>query len=163
MSINSATQNNNPGNRPARVRIGELLITKGFITEEDLATALVEAKKSNQFVGQVLIRQGKLTREQLGSALSEQFNTKYVSLSKIEIDLPLLDILPEEFMRLKRVIPIGREAGRLVVAMIDPSDRSVIDEITFITGMRPQAVITTQIEFQETYNKYLSKIGRAHV
>lgn len=149
-------QNNNPVNRPIRKRIGELLIAKGFITEEDLSDALLEAKKTNQFVGQVLIRQGKLTREQLGTALSEQFNTKYVSLSKIEIDPPLLDILPEEFMRLKRVIPIGREAGRLVVAMIDPSDRSVIDEITFITGMRPQAVITTQIEFQEAYNKYLS-------
>lgn len=137
-------------------RIGEILIRNGFITPEDLSFALEEGKKSGSYLGQVLIKAGKITREQLGEALAQQHGAKYVSVSKIEIDLMLLDLLPEEFMREKQVFPVGKEGGRLLVAMVDPSDRSAIDEITFLTGMRPTVMVTTAVEFQEACVKYIS-------
>ncbi|MBY0450543.1 MAG: Flp pilus assembly complex ATPase component TadA [Cyanobacteria bacterium] len=145
-----------PNNRPDYKRIGELLIEAGVISEADVAEALVESKKAGVTIGHALIRTGKITREQLGKALSIQFGTKYINLANTEVDPILLELLPEDFIRLKRAMPIGKEAGRLVVAMVDPRDRSVIDEITFITGMRPQVVVTTTIEFQETLNRYFS-------
>ena len=144
--------------RPARKRIGEILQDAGLITDEDLAAALVESRKNNQFIGLTLVRAGKITVEQLGQALSVQFGIKYANINKITIDKSLLDLLPEEFIRDKQVVPITKERGRLVVAMVNPTNREVIDEITFITGMRPLVTVTTQLEYVEFCNKHLGDV-----
>ena len=131
----------------------------GLITEAELMDALSEAKRTGDLVGNVLIRQGRINREQLGQALSIQYSVKYVNIAKLDLQPPLLELLPEEFMLEKRVLPVAKESGRLVVAMVDPSDRSALDEITFITGMRPQAVVTTSLEFLEACNKCFRSRG----
>ena len=137
-------------------RIGQILVHTGAITEEDLAEALAEAKRTGSYVGMVLVKLGRITREQLGTALAQQHNTRYVSLSQMEIDPTLLDLLPEEFIRERQVMPLQQDRGRLVVVMVDPSDRSAIDEITFLTGMRPQVTVTTAIEFQEACIRFVN-------
>jgi type IV pilus assembly protein PilB len=148
-----------PVSRPVKKRIGEILQDAGLITEEDLAAALIESRKNNQFIGLTLVRAGKITVEQLGQALSVQFGIKYANINKINIDKTLLDLLPEEFIRDKQVVPIAKERGRLVVAMVNPTNREVIDEITFITGMRPLVTVTTQLEYVEFCNKHLSEVS----
>jgi type IV pilus assembly protein PilB len=145
--------------RPTRKRIGEILQDAGLITEVDLTAALDESRKNNQFIGLTLVRNGKITVEQLGQALSVQFGIKYANINKITIDKLLLDLLPEEFIREKQVVPIGKERGRLVVAMVNPTNREIIDEITFITGMRPLVTVTTQLEYVEFCNKHLSGVS----
>lgn len=144
-----------PANRPVRKRIGEILQEAGLVSEEDLVAALAESKKTNHFIGLTLVRTGKITTEQLGQALSIQNGVKYANISKLDIDKTLLDLLPEEFIRDKQVIPIAKERGRLVIAMVNPTNREAIDEITFITGMRPLVTVTTQIEYVEFCKKYL--------
>jgi type IV pilus assembly protein PilB len=150
------------GPRQPRKRIGELLIEAGLITEEDLATGLVEAKKNNQTIGITLIRGKKITSEQLGKVLSIQHGVKYANIAKAPANKPLLDLLPEEFMREKQVIPIAKERGRLVVAMVNPSNREAIDEITFITGMRPLVTVTPEVEFQEFFTKHFGDSSSSH-
>ena len=144
--------------QPAKKMIGEILIEAGLITETDLAAALVEAKKKEQKIGQILVRQNKLSSEQLGKALSIQHRTKYIKLSGMsEVDPNIMSLLPEEFVRQNEVVPVGKERGKLVIAMVDPSKREVINEITFITGMRPLVGVTPAVEFQEFYSKHLSE------
>ncbi len=155
MSMSLSSSQSAPGTK----RIGEILIEAGLITENDLAAALVEVKKTGERVGHVLVRQGKVTSEQLGKALSIQFRTKYVSIAKLEVSKTLLELLPPDFMREQEAMPIAKERGRLVVAMVNPANREAIDEITFITGMRPLVVVTPYIEFQEFYNKYFSDLA----
>lgn len=145
-----------PRNMPNPNRIGEILIQTGLLSEGDLADALAESQRTGSYLGQVLIKNGKVTRDQLGQALATQHNSRYISLSRTEIDPSLLDLLPEEFIKDKQVIPITKEGGRLLVAMVDPTDRSAIDEITFLTGMRPTVAVTTFVEFQEACVKYIS-------
>lgn len=145
--------------RPSRKRIGEILIEAGFVSEEDLATALSESRKNNQPIGHILVRANKITTEQLGKALSLQFGVKYANVSKLPENRPLLELLPEEFIREKQVIPIAKERGRLVVAMVNPANREAIDEITFITGMRPLVTVTPHIEFVEFYTKHLGDLS----
>lgn len=144
------------GSEAPKKRLGEILVEAGLISEDELSEALAESKKTGTFIGQLLLHSGKITRDQLGNALSLQYNTKYVAISKLEIDTSLLDLVPEEMIRDKQLMPISREGGRLVIAMVDPSDRASVDEITFLTGMRPQVVVTTAMEFQETCHKYIS-------
>jgi type IV pilus assembly protein PilB len=154
-AVNNPTSLPTPVITPVRKRIGEILVESGCVTPIIVEEALSEAKRTGEQLGYVLVRLGHISREQLGQALSQQFKTKYISLTNLDIPKHLLDLLPEEFMFEKRLVPVGKEAGRLVVAMVDPSDRSAIDEMTFITGMRPQAMVTTHIEFNELCNRLL--------
>ncbi|MBY0405419.1 MAG: Flp pilus assembly complex ATPase component TadA, partial [Cyanobacteria bacterium] len=139
------------------LKIGEILVQGGLISEEDLNQALEESSRTGDYLGQILIKQAKITREQLGMALSQQHNVKYLNLSKVTIDVTLLELLPEEFIRDKQVVPVTKEGGRLVVAMVNPSDRPAIDEITFLTGMRPSVTVTTYSEFQEIFTKHVGE------
>lgn len=150
-------------NRPARKRIGEILQEAGLVTEEDLAAALIDSKKTGQFLGLSLVRTGKITPEQLGQALAVQYGMKYANISKIPLNKELQDLLPDEFIRDKQVVPIAKERGRLVVAMVNPANREVIDEITFITGMRPLVTVTTSIEFLEYCNKNLGDVSTTNL
>lgn len=150
-------------NRPARKRIGEILQEAGLLTEEELNHALVESKKAGQFIGLWLVRSGKITSEQLGQSLGIQYGLKYANVGKIAINKELMDLLPDEFIRDKQVVPIAKERGRLVVAMVNPANREVIDEITFITGMRPLVTVTTSIEFLEFCNKHLGDVSTTNL
>lgn len=141
-----------------RERLGRVLLDAGLITQEDLANALDEANRQNKRLGETLVQQGKINREQLGEALATRYNLRYVNISKINIDEALLEMLPEEFIVEKQVIPVASNGSRLVVAMVDPMDRASIDEITFLTGMRPQVVITTPFDFQEMQQRYFSDL-----
>ncbi|WP_373532484.1 GspE/PulE family protein [Vampirovibrio sp.] len=143
--------------RPARRRIGEILQESGLINEQDLSHALTEAKQSGQFIGLVLVKAGKITTEQLGQALAVQYGLKYANIVKMPLNPELMSLLPDEFIRDKQVVPIAKERGRLVVAMVNPGNREIIDEITFITGMRPLVAVTTSIEFLEFCNKNMAE------
>lgn len=142
--------------RTARRRIGEILQESGLITEQDLTDALAASKQSGQFIGLILVKTGKITPEQLGQSLAVQYGLKYVNIVKMPINPELMELLPAEFIVEKQVLPIAKERGRLVVAMVNPANREIIDEITFITGMRPLVTVTTSIEFLEFCNKNLA-------
>lgn len=137
--------------------LGEILIEAGWITQADVQEALVESKKTGQYIGAVLVRRNKITKEQLGKALAKQYQVQYVALGNVEIDQSLTSLLPEEFIRENQVLPIAKEGGKLVVAMVDPKNRRVIDEITFITGMRPHVLVTTSLEFTDTFNRLIQQ------
>lgn len=137
--------------------LGEILVEMGVVTDADVMEAIEEGKKTGQYLGAVLVNQNKISKEQLGKALAKQFNSQYVSLASVEIDNSLFTILPEEFMRENQVVPISKEGGKLVVAMVDPTNRRIHDEITFITGMRPQAVVTTSLEFTEHFSRLMNE------
>ncbi|MGE0199661.1 MAG: GspE/PulE family protein [Candidatus Melainabacteria bacterium] len=149
------TPSQRPDNSANKKRIGEILIDAGVISREDLAQALDSAKTSGEKIGYHLIRSKKITVEQLGKALGVRFNLRYVNLMKTEPDKSLLALLPEEFMREHKLLPVGKERGRLVIAMTDPTNRVAVDEITFLTGIRPMVVVTTELEFREFCSKNL--------
>jgi type IV pilus assembly protein PilB len=137
-------------------RIGDILLSEGMVSQETLDLALDISKQTGKKVGYVLVQEKKITVEQLGCALGKQMGVKYVPLSKIEIDSSLLDFFPEEFIRDKQVIPVGKERGRIVVAMTEPRNLAVIDEITFLTGMRPFVTLITSLEYIDFYKKYFN-------
>lgn len=68
----------------------------------------------------MLIERGLITKEQLGKVLAVQHNTKYINTENLMMDDSLLDLLPEDFMRINKVIPVSKERGRLVVIMVNP-------------------------------------------
>jgi len=138
-------------------KLGEFLLESGLISETDLKNALDEALRQEKRLGYVLVKQGKISTEDLGEALSNQHKVRYIHLAAIDWDAQLLSLLPQEFMRIKQLLPVRRERGKLVIAAVDPTDQTVQDEITFMTGIRPDICVTTAYEFEQFAKQLLGK------
>jgi type IV pilus assembly protein PilB len=134
------------------------LVDSGLVSLEQLELANTASLESKTPIEDILIDQGLLSDAQYAEFVQK---TTGVALTKLEelsyTDMELLSTLPDEMMEEKRVIPTARQAGRLVVAMVDPTDRATISEIVFVTGMRPQVVAIRERDFKAWWEKYESQ------
>lgn len=139
---------------PPRKRIGEILIEMGFITDEQLFNALVEAKESSMPIGTVLVQKGYVSIADLKVALSAQQGFESVNADQLKIDSNVLNILPEDFIKLNSVIPLSFDGKTLVIGMVNPNNKHVINDIVYLTGLKPRVMLITHYEFSmclETY------------
>ena len=90
-----------------RIRIGDLLVQKGYITDDQLSTALEEQREKKQRLGEVLISLGFVTEEQFASVYCDQSGIEPVDLKEIKLNEELLQMVGEELMRKQEMIPFG--------------------------------------------------------
>ncbi|HEX6816206.1 MAG TPA: ATPase, T2SS/T4P/T4SS family [Gemmatimonadaceae bacterium] len=114
-------------------RIGELLIREGLITREALDKALQEQKNTGMRVGYNLVKLGFIDEVDLTRMLARQYRMPAVDLSNFEVDARIAKLIPAELAQRHLVLPLKREGRTLTVAMADPSDLGVIDDLKFIT------------------------------
>jgi len=136
------------------MKIGEYLLNDKKITEEQLGKALEVQGKEPGKLGSVLIRLGYVTEEDIAQALSKQFGYPSINLSKFEIDLRVLELIKPELSRKHIVIPVHRIGSILTMAMADPSNLFVQEEIRFSTNLRIQAVIAPESSILDAINKF---------
>ncbi len=150
----SRQQNTQSNNSAPRKKIGEILIEKGFITEDQLFNALVEAKQSSNPIGTILVKKGFITVDELKLALFAQQGYETVNTEQLKIDATVLELLPEDFIKLNKVIPINFDGKTLVIGMVNPTDRKVINEVIAYTSLQVKVMLITHYEFMmcvETY------------
>ncbi|MGL4797272.1 MAG: GspE/PulE family protein [Paraclostridium sp.] len=126
-----------------KVRIGDKLVEKGYITNEQLERALALQKGTGKRVGEILIEQGHITAELLTNVLTELLNIQNVPLTKSTIDSRATKLIPENICKRYKIIPYKIENNRLHLAMADPQDRSAIQDVRRIAGMDIEASIAT--------------------
>lgn len=114
-------------------RIGELLIREGLITRDALDKALQEQKNTGMRVGYSLVKLGFIDEVDLTRMLARQYRMPAVDLSNFEVDARIAKLIPSELAQRHLVLPLKREGRTLTVAMADPSDLGVIDDLKFIT------------------------------
>ena len=114
-------------------RIGELLIREGLITREALDKALQEQKNTGMRLGYNLVKLGFIDEVDLTRMLARQYRMPAVDLSNFEVDARIAKLIPAELAQRHLVLPLKREGRTLTVAMADPSDLGVIDDLKFIT------------------------------
>ena len=114
-------------------RIGELLIREGLITRDALDKALQEQKNTGMRVGYNLVKLGFIDEVDLTRMLARQYRMPAVDLSNFEVDARIAKLIPAELAQRHLVLPLKREGRTLTVAMADPSDLGVIDDLKFIT------------------------------
>ncbi|MCK5055157.1 MAG: type IV-A pilus assembly ATPase PilB [Candidatus Aminicenantes bacterium] len=136
------------------MRIGELLLNDSRITQEQLQKALDVQSKEPGKLGSILIRLGFVTEEDIAQALSKQFGYPSINLSKFEIDEKMTDLIKPEIARRHIVMPVHRIGSILTLAMADPSNLFVQEEIRFSTNLRIQAVIAPESSILEAIDKY---------
>jgi hypothetical protein len=110
----------NPFDPP--VRLGDLMVSKGFITVEQLSQALVESRESGQLVGRVLLRRGWVFEDELARALAEQWKLPYARLSSVGVDQKVMRLLPREVGMRVEAVPVRFSEQSVLVAFADPSD-----------------------------------------
>ncbi|MGH7718590.1 MAG: GspE/PulE family protein [Gemmatimonadaceae bacterium] len=114
-------------------RIGDLLIREGLITRDALERALQEQKITGMRVGYNLVKLGFIPEVELTKMLARQFRMPAVDLTNFEVDPRIAKLVPAELAVRHLVLPLKREGRTLTVAMADPSDLGVIDDLKFIT------------------------------
>lgn len=142
---------------PVGGKLGELLIKKGLITQEQLNDALAEAKRSNAPIGSTLYEMGYITLADLKAALSEQTGYKLVSAEQLQEQKSYINKLPEDFIRTNSVIPISSDGKTLTVGVLKPLKQDVLKAIIYITGQNPRQLLMTHYEFQNSLEVFFSK------
>ncbi|MDH5731627.1 MAG: ATPase, T2SS/T4P/T4SS family [Gammaproteobacteria bacterium] len=118
-------------NAPKNLRLGDLLIADGVITQQQLSAALKHQKITGRKLGQQLVEDDCLSLQQLNSFLARQLNIPYINLRQFDIQSDIVRLLPEMQCRRCRAIVLGKgRDGSMVVGMADPTNIFVYDEIT---------------------------------
>lgn len=136
------------------MKLGEFLLNDNKITQEQLQSALEIQKKEPGKLGSVLIRLNYVTEEDIAQALSKQFGYPSINLSKFDIDEKVLELIKPEIARKHVVMPVHRIGSMLTLAMADPSNLFVQEEIRFSTNLRIQAVIAPETSIIEAIDKF---------
>ncbi|MDQ1001328.1 type IV pilus assembly protein PilB [Neobacillus niacini] len=139
--------------KQGRKRLGDLLIEEGLITPEQLQTTLAE-KPPNQKIGDALLQRGYITDQQLAEVLEVQLGIPHVNLFHYPFDTNLFSLISKETAKRNLIIPLKREGNKLYVAMVDPMDFIVIDDLRLSTGFQIETVIATKDGILRSINKY---------
>ncbi|WP_419956027.1 GspE/PulE family protein [Neobacillus niacini] len=139
--------------KQSRKRLGDLLIEEGLLTPEQLQTALSE-KAPNQKIGDALLQRGYITDQQLAEVLERQLGIPHVNLFHYPFDTNLFSLISKETAKRNLIIPLKREGNKLYVAMVDPMDFIVIDDLRLSTGFQIETVIATKDGVLRAINKY---------
>jgi type IV pilus assembly protein PilB len=135
-------------------RLGELLVRKNLITPEQFKKALEDQKSNGARLESSLVKLGYIKEDELLSFLSAQYRVPSIKLSKVEINPNVVKLVPASTAKKHFVIPTNRIGTKLTLAMVDPSNITVIDEIKFITGFRVEPVVASETEIIDAIKKY---------
>jgi len=112
-----------------KVRVGDLLVEKGIITQEQLMMALDEQKRSGRKFGRAVIDLGFVSEDQLLLELSTHFAMPYIDISRFQFDSEITRRLPESIARRYRAIILMEEQDQYFVGFVDPLDILAVDEV----------------------------------
>jgi type IV pilus assembly protein PilB len=138
-------------------RIGELLVREKMLSLQQLQQAQDEAKRTGKRLGATLARLGYVDDQRLTQFVAKQYSLPSINLSEIEIDQAVLKLVPREICEKHQVIPVRRNGPTLVVAMADPSNIYVIDELKFLTQYNIDPVVSSEAGIEAALSRYYDK------
>ena len=136
----------------ARKKIGELLIEKGFITENELKFALDMQMQTHEKLGQVFVSNKIITPEELAQTLGAQLGIEYVDLTRMTIPEDLSGLVRRNIARQNHLVPVRKQQDTLYVAMDDPLNYFAINEVRKATNMKVVPLIATPSAIERITN-----------
>lgn len=138
-----------------RKRLGDLLVEEGIITENQVEQALAAQKRSGRKLGDTLIELGFLSEQQMLSFLSQQLSLPLIDLSRANVDIDAVQILPEVHARRLRALIIGKNGDTLRIAMSDPADLFAQESLlTQLPQYSFEFVIAPEKQLVEGFDRY---------
>lgn len=140
-----------------KIKLGDLLVETGTITQEQLEHALKKQKKTNLKLGETLVDEGIISEDDIAIALSHQLNLEIVDLQSINIDSKVATLVPVSILKKYTMIPFAyseENMNILRVAMENPLDTYAQEDISIITNYQVEPVVATTRSIMLAIDKY---------
>src|SRR5260221_6648993 len=137
--------------------LGQLLLDRGLVKPEQLERALDEQRRSNhqKLLGEVLVELRLCTEDQITEALAQAYGVPYARISPRITDPKVISVLPKEFLEKHQVLPLFLVEGTLTVAVPEPANVFLLEEIERLSGYAVQLVAATSRDIKATLQTYL--------
>jgi type IV pilus assembly protein PilB len=149
----------------AKKSLGDILVSKGVITEDQLNQALEVQKSAPGDLGKIIIDLGFTTEDYVTMARAKELGLQYFDFKKHKVDPDAVRLVPDHVLKRHGVLPVMRLDNRLYVAISDPKSAVVaLDDIRGLLrsqniNISPQAVLATKPDLEEAVAKTLTKAG----
>ncbi len=144
-----------------RLKLGEILIQQGLITETQLKQAMATQKQEKGRIGEILIKMGIIKEEDIVSALGTQLLIPYASvgsgLLEPKTDQELEKLIPYDFAKKNLVLPLSKHMNSLTVAIFDPLDLLMLDNLKQLTRHEINLVIATRSELSKAIERFYNE------
>src|ERR1700722_8329079 len=140
-----------------RKPLGVLLLLQCLITPAQLERVLEEQKRGNhqKLLGELLVEMRFCTEDQITEALASAYGVPYARISPRVADPKVIEILPKEFLEKHQVLPLFLVEGTLTVAVSEPANVFLVEEIERLSGHKVQLVAATVRDIRATLQTYL--------
>src|ERR1700690_2577100 len=142
-------------------RLGEVLRERGHISPADLNKAIEDQQGKLIHLGELMLDRGLFAKSQLAAALTEITHVPYVDCDNLEIEPEVLSLLPRAIAKRCCVLPIHCQGTKLVVAMAEPQNLQVLDELRFSTGMDIIPRLSFRTEISKAVDKSYGQVEEA--
>lgn len=134
--------------------LGELLLQEKLLNSEQLQKVLDFQKKNDVNMGTAIVSLGYISEEDMAQALSRQLGYPYIDLEQFDVYAEVIELIPVETAKKHLIMPIHRIRSFLTLAMVDPTDLEVIEDIRFRTGLSIQPVIASESGISNAIKKF---------
>lgn len=137
--------------------LGELLMEKGLITNEQLKHALKIQKIKGGLLGEILVVLGYVKETDIALTLTSQYGFPYLPLDSYDIDPEIIKLIPERVAQQYLLIPIDKFGKSLSIAMSNPLNNDAIDDIELLVNCNVQVFVSTSSDIRKAIEKYYKK------
>ncbi|RKY41091.1 MAG: type II secretion system protein GspE [Candidatus Omnitrophota bacterium] len=134
--------------------LGEILIKEGFITPQQLKEVLEEQRVTQEKLEEILVKKGWISTEEINRILAMETGVSTFDLSTYIIDSEVIKLIPEDVAVKYKVIPVFKIGNTLTVAMTNPHNVFIIDELTRITGCVIEPVLADEMSIRKAQEQY---------
>ena len=139
--------------------IGDLLLQEGLLTRDQLMAAVAEAKSGRLRLSYVVAKSGLVPEIEVTKLLARHYRMPAVDLSKFEVDSRTLRLIPSDVAAKHIVLPLKREGRTLTIAVADPSDHGLLDDLKFITRYDLFPVIAGEVTLRALIERHYESAG----
>jgi len=139
------------------VQLGELLEARGVVTAEQIEQVLAEQKEKGhrKLLGELLVEKNYCTENQVASAIALSYGVPYAQITPKICDAKAIEVLPREFVEERIILPLFKVYDVLTVAVSEPANVFLIDEVEHMTGCKVNVVCATAKDIKATLQTYL--------
>lgn len=146
-----------PIRRIINKQLGELLIERGILNQQQLEKALAYQKQRGGLIGEILVELGFVKEEDIAQALTAQYGFPYLPLSNYEINPEIINTIPGRVAQQYLLVPIDKMGNNLTLAMSNPLNVQAIEDVELLSGCSVQTFVSTLSDIKRAIEKYYSE------
>lgn len=135
-------------------QLGELLVERGIINQQQLEKALALQKEKGGLIGEILVELGFAKEEDIAKTLTTQYGFPYLPLNNYEIDPEIINIIPGRVARQYLLIPIDKIGDNLTIAMSNPLNTHAIEDVELLSNCNVLVFVSTSSDVKKAIEKY---------